>query len=239
MLGQKGCPNPRQALPLWKRAATFFSTQRNRGKRWRAIEAWAEACEGHVQILLAAIDRIDAALGRLQRRDRDVSLEAELLRAGVTRVGPALPPLQPGQSLPVVLIDDDAIAGFGYELVTALTEAGVELSPRVIGCESSDTELSQAESHVKGGRALVVVWLPSPEPGRVGRGSSRAWRRFLKALPAAGLTVVGLCGPHPLHGTTPLGVELLLTYDDGPRAQAVAASVLLGEPAPGRLPVSL
>lgn len=187
--------------------------------------------------VLAAKDRV-AQLPRPDARPERPGRGPELCARAVTRVGPERPPLGPGATTALLLLDDDGVAGFGHELTAGLVEAGVALRPAPVGPDAAAEALAAARDAAAAADRVVAAvgcrvraW-----KGRPGLGPELAG--LLRGLDPGRTTVVGLCGPAALRSALPAGAELLLAWGDEPAAQRAVAAVLTGAAgAPGHLPV--
>lgn len=212
------------------------------------VAAWAAAAPGRAARLREAAGRVMAAKARVRRAPRapfdggpHVDPGEAVAAAALTRLGEARPALRRGEAAGLVVLDDDALPGLGHEVVAALTEAGVELSPAVVGPDAPPAAVERARAVAAGaaarGERLVVVVGCRVRAWKGRPGLAPGLLELLRSLPAARTTVVALCGPAPLRGALPAGAELLVGWGDEPAVQAAAARALLGGPAPGRLPV--
>lgn len=207
-----------------------------------ALVTWAEADPRQRARLVEAAGRVEALCaarpaGAAECEDPR-ALEAATFAAALTRVGPAAPPLAPGASVALLVVDDDGVPTLGHGVAAALSAAGLEVYPAGLGPDPSAEALARfAETAAAHAERVVLVGC-----------QTRAWKEraglapplvaALRALPGAGTRLVGLCGPYALRGLCPPEAELLIAYGDASAAERAAATVLLGRAeAPGRLPL--
>lgn len=205
-----------------------------------AVAGWAGRSEENAARLRDAVDRVRAAAERRGAPGAApaAGIEAELAGAAITRIGEARPALKDGESVGVLILDDDDTPELGHELVAGLSEAGLQVFPASVGVESHEgARLRWGAVAAEPQRLVAVVGCQVRAwKGRAGLHPELA--ELLRDLPGERTTVVALCGPAQLEGALPEGCELLLAYGDSPALQQAAARVLLGEAAPGKVPVS-
>ncbi len=207
-----------------------------------ALMSWAEADPAQRARLEEAAARVEALAARVgpaaSLDDEPRALEVEVFVSALTRLGTAGAPLQAGDSVALLVVDDDGQLTLGHALAAELSEAGVEVYPAGLGPEPSE----EARARFRG--------VAAAHPRRVVAVGcqTRAWKERaglaadlvaeVQALPGSGTQLVGLCGPYALAGLVSEEVEVLIAYGDAPAAERSAASVLLGRAeAPGSLPV--
>lgn len=207
-----------------------------------ALVTWAEADPAQRARLEEAAARVQAlatAVGSPASLDDDPRvLEEAVFQAALTRIGEANPPHGSGDSVALLIVDDDGQPTLGHALAAELSAAGVEVYPAGLGPEPTPEAKERfralAAAHP---RRIVAVGC-----------QTRAWKERaglatdlvaeVQALPSAGTQLVGLCGPYALAGLVDEEVEILIAYGDAPAAERSAAAVLLGQAeAPGSLPV--
>jgi beta-glucosidase-like glycosyl hydrolase len=209
-----------------------------------ALVTWAEADPAQRARLEQAAARVEALAARVgsptSLDDDPRALEVEVFAAAQTRVGEPAPALQRGDSVALLVVDDDGQGTLAHALAAELRAAGVEVYPAGLGPEPSAEAKERfraiAAAHP---RRIVAVGC-----------QTRAWKERaglaadlvaeVRGLPASGTQLVGLCGPYALAGLVNEEVEVLIAYGDAPAAERSAAAVLLGRAeALGSLPVPL
>lgn len=208
-----------------------------------AITSWAEEDPAHRARLEEAAGRVATLAARAHPNkssdDDPRALEAEVFQAALTRLGPAASPLRRGDSVALLVIDDDAQPTLGHALAAELSAAGVEVYPAGLGPEPSEEARARfrevASAHSR--RVVAVGCQTRAWKERAGLAPDLAAE--VRSLSSAGTQLVGLCGPYALAGLVGPEVEILLAYGDAPAAERSAAAALLGRAeAPGSLPVS-
>lgn len=207
-----------------------------------ALVAWAEADPEQRARLEEAASRVDAlaaAVGtNVSSEDDPRVLEAETFAAALTRLGSASAPLESGEAVAFLVVDDDGQPTLGHALAAELSAAGVEVFPAGLGPEPSleARERFRAVAAAHPRRVVAVGCQTRAWKERAGLAADLVAE--LQALPEAGTQFVGLCGPYALGGIASLESEVLIAYGDAPAAERAAAAVLLGRTeAPGSLPV--
>ncbi len=108
-----------------------------------------------------------------------------------------------------------------------------------LGPEATDEERSRARE-LAANVDRVVVAISCRTLAWKGRGGlTFAHTGFVRSLAGlkAPVSVVALGSPWVLAKSCPPGCEAIVAYGDDPASQRAAAQVLLGSPAPGKLPV--
>ena len=205
-----------------------------------ALALWSEAKPENLELIRAAASRVLERKARLANRAPLALPEApadRIAASALTWCGDVPAPLAKGQSVAVVVFDDDGIPGLGHELVNALTEAGLDVRPAALGTSITRVAASRFESLTADVERVVAVVGCRVRAWKGRAGLCKPLKAVLADLPPGRSTVVGLCGPYSLQGVVPAGVPVLLAYGDEACCQLAAAKALMGGEANGRLPV--
>jgi beta-N-acetylhexosaminidase len=166
------------------------------------------------------------------------SLAQKIADAALTRLGPTRPPLAKGETVALLVVDDDGIEHAGLELVTEFEEALGTIHVATLGPDATSEERSRAREIASHAQRVVAAVLCRTRAWKNRPGLSAEHQDFLRSL-GAQATVVALATPYALAGACPAGSQILVAYGDDPYSQRAAARALLGGKAPGTLPVSV